>query len=87
MLSLQRLETCDGGIRELASSVAQYRIRCSFNRFDALQGNIWIRERKSQSDGRECNSVLQNGVSKLEICYREQGDFQKAYFYACQQKK
>ena len=36
---------------------------------------------------RSVETVYPKAVSMLEVCYRELGDFQKAYEYACKGRK
>jgi len=59
--------------------------------WNLLRGRVWL-AMKEYSPAAECFHRLEGmdprqAAPWLEICYREQGDFRRAYEYACAQKR
>jgi len=55
-----------------------------------LRGKVYF-TRKQYADAARClhrveNEYPEKTAAMLEVCYREMGDFKRAYFYACKQK-
>ncbi len=52
-----------------------------------LRGDA-LMQKKEYAQAAQCYSQVKNTqvYSRLEICYRELGDYEKAYYYACKQR-
>lgn len=60
-------------------------------RWHLLRGKIFLQQKKWKTAAKHLlgaeNAFSQEVYPLLEICYRESGNFQKAYEYACKQRK
>lgn len=58
--------------------------------WNCLRGEVWLAQ-KNYAQAARCYHRAEEAdpaftAPKLELCYRELGDFRQAYFYACKQK-
>ena len=60
-------------------------------RWQLLRGKIWLQQKRWKSAAAHLRAAEadfpEEACAGLEICYRELGNFQKAYEYACKQRK
>ena len=52
-----------------------------------LRGQTHLAKREYEQAVEHFLAVEETAVDKLELCYRELGNFERAYYYACKQRK
>ena len=89
-LLLRAGESLEGGDTRRAAQLLDAVEKQGSSRWQMLRGEAYLAE-KEYSQAARCFQVAETAfpketAAKLEICYRELGDYRRAYEYACKQK-